>query len=134
MAGVDLLTRGALLGHTKIHMTMRYLHPADEHKKEGARKIENFKAMGAIRLAEVCRRATRRRTCNFEEGAWAAWLYDLLKPHVTSLVVCDPRRNALLQEGKLVQKGLGKFPLQCKENGEQGEPQDVENIGRGARI
>jgi transposase len=35
----------------------------------------------------------------FEEGTWAAWLYDLLKPHVTRLVVCDPRRNALLQEG-----------------------------------
>src|SRR5579863_9302521 len=27
----------------------------------------------------------------FEEGTWAAWLYDLLKPHVTRLVVCDPR-------------------------------------------
>ena len=34
-----------------------------------------------------------------EEGTWAAWLYDLLKPHVTKVVVCDPRRNALLQEG-----------------------------------
>jgi len=35
----------------------------------------------------------------FEEGTWAAWLYDLLKPRVTNLVVCDPRRNALLKEG-----------------------------------
>jgi transposase len=35
----------------------------------------------------------------FEEGTWAAWLYDLLKPHVRKLVVCDPRRNALLKEG-----------------------------------
>src|SRR6266481_864030 len=35
----------------------------------------------------------------FEEGTWAAWLYDLLKPHVTKLVVCDPRRNALLKDG-----------------------------------
>jgi transposase len=35
----------------------------------------------------------------FEEGTWAAWLYDLLRPHVTKVVVCDPRRNALLQEG-----------------------------------
>ena len=35
----------------------------------------------------------------FEEGTWAAWLYDLLRPHVSRLVVCDPRRNALLQEG-----------------------------------
>ena len=35
----------------------------------------------------------------FEEGTWAAWLYDLIKPHVTEIVVCDPRRNALLKEG-----------------------------------
>ena len=35
----------------------------------------------------------------FEEGTWAAWLYDLLKPHLTKLVVCDPRKNALLKEG-----------------------------------
>jgi hypothetical protein len=26
----------------------------------------------------------------FEEGTWAAWLHDLLKPHVTRVVVCDP--------------------------------------------
>jgi hypothetical protein len=31
----------------------------------------------------------------FEEGTWAAWLYDLLKSHVTQLVVCNPRKNAL---------------------------------------
>src|SRR5579862_8064928 len=35
----------------------------------------------------------------FEEGTWAAWLYDLIKPHVTELTVCNPRRNALLKEG-----------------------------------
>jgi transposase len=35
----------------------------------------------------------------FEEGTWAAWLHDLLKPRVTKLVVCDPRQNALLQDG-----------------------------------
>jgi transposase len=29
-----------------------------------------------------------------EEGTWATWLYDLRKPHVTKLVVCDPRKNA----------------------------------------
>src|SRR5438445_4918203 len=33
----------------------------------------------------------------FEEGTWAAWLYDLLKPHVAKLVVCNPRKNALLK-------------------------------------
>ena len=35
----------------------------------------------------------------FEEGTWAAWLYDLLKPHVMKLVVCDPRKNASMREG-----------------------------------
>jgi hypothetical protein len=34
-----------------------------------------------------------------EEGTWAAWLYDVLKPHVHEIVVCNPRRNALLKEG-----------------------------------
>lgn len=35
----------------------------------------------------------------FEEGTSAAWMYDLLKPHVTNVVVCDPRKNALLKDG-----------------------------------
>jgi hypothetical protein len=35
----------------------------------------------------------------FKEGTSAAWLHDLLKPHGTRLVVCDPRKNALLQDG-----------------------------------
>src|SRR5215470_12723628 len=35
----------------------------------------------------------------FEEGTLAAWLHDLLKPHVSRLVVCDPRKNALLRDG-----------------------------------
>ena len=35
----------------------------------------------------------------FEEGTAAAWLYDLLKPRVARLVVCNPRRNALLKMG-----------------------------------
>ncbi len=35
----------------------------------------------------------------FEEGTSAAWLYNLLKPYVTRVVVCDPRRNAAMKEG-----------------------------------
>jgi len=35
----------------------------------------------------------------WEEGTWAAWLYDLLKPQVHKILVCNPRRNALLKEG-----------------------------------
>ena len=29
----------------------------------------------------------------FEEGTWATWLYDLMKPHVTEVVVCNTRKN-----------------------------------------
>jgi hypothetical protein len=35
----------------------------------------------------------------FEEGTWASWLYDLLKLRVTKVLVCDPRKNALLKAG-----------------------------------
>src|SRR5215469_17896212 len=35
----------------------------------------------------------------WEEGTWAAWLHDLLQPHVHEILVCNPRRNALLKEG-----------------------------------
>jgi transposase len=34
-----------------------------------------------------------------EEGTYAAWLYDLWEGRVAELVICDPRHNALLQEG-----------------------------------
>ena len=34
-----------------------------------------------------------------EEGTWAAWLYDLLRPYVNEVLVCDPRKNELLKVG-----------------------------------
>src|ERR1700736_1373011 len=36
-------------------------------------------------------------TC--EKGIWAAWLDDLLNPHVPEVVVCNPRKIALLKDG-----------------------------------
>src|SRR3981081_1156261 len=44
-----------------------------------------------------CLRGSLWVTC--EEGTSAACLYDLLKPHVARVVVCDPRKNALLKAG-----------------------------------
>jgi len=50
----------------------------------------------------------------FEEGTWAAWLYDLMKPHVTELVVCNPRRNALLKKAARVTGSMrGSWPSCC---------------------
>jgi transposase len=49
----------------------------------------------------------------FEEGTSAAWLCDLLKPHVTKLVVCDPRKNASMRAGnqsdKIDARGLAEL-------------------------
>ncbi len=35
----------------------------------------------------------------FEEGISADWLYNLLKSRLTKIIVCDPRKNALLKMG-----------------------------------
>ena len=35
----------------------------------------------------------------FEEGTCAAWLHDLLKPHVTEVLVCNARGNPSLKVG-----------------------------------
>jgi hypothetical protein len=44
----------------------------------------------------------------WEEGTWAAWLYDLLQPQVQHIVVCNPRRNGLLKEGSKRQGGCAQ--------------------------
>jgi hypothetical protein len=36
----------------------------------------------------------------FEEGTWAAWLYDLLKPHVAKLVGVQPAQERSAQTGQ----------------------------------
>jgi len=46
----------------------------------------------------------------FEEGTWAAWLYGLIKPHVTELVVCSPRRNPR-NHSKFQRPGPGAQPF-----------------------
>ncbi len=35
----------------------------------------------------------------FEEGISAEWLYSFLKPHVSKIVVCDPRKSSRLNTG-----------------------------------
>jgi hypothetical protein len=66
----------------------------------------------------------------FEEKDWAAWLYDLLKPHVTKVVVGNPRKNVLLKEGnksdKIDARKLADLPragfLRLVYHGESGLP------------
>jgi transposase len=53
----------------------------------------------AATIVEFIRGLHGTLSLTFEEGTSAAWLHDLLKPHVSRLVVCDPRKNALLKDG-----------------------------------
>jgi integrase len=42
MAGVDLATLKELMGHSHISITMRYVHPTPQHKREAVEKLERF--------------------------------------------------------------------------------------------
>lgn len=54
-AGADLPTLSALLGHTTIQMTMRYVHPAAEQKKIAIEKFERYRAEGVINAATAAK-------------------------------------------------------------------------------
>ena len=51
-AGVDVLTLASMLGHTAVQMTMRYVHPTDQHKREAAEKLEAYNRESLFKLAE----------------------------------------------------------------------------------
>jgi site-specific recombinase XerD len=44
MAGVDLATLKELMGHSHTSITMKYVHPTPEHKREAVAKLERFNA------------------------------------------------------------------------------------------
>jgi hypothetical protein len=47
-----------MLGHTKIQMTMRYVHPAEEQKKIAAGKLEAFRNAGIVQAVQKSQRVT----------------------------------------------------------------------------
>jgi integrase len=52
MAGVDLPTLKELMGHSQVSMTMRYVHPTPEHKKQAVKKLEGFNVEQVFALYE----------------------------------------------------------------------------------
>ena len=69
--------------------------------------MESILETKAITLVQFLQGLRGELHVTLEEGTWAAWLYDVLQPRVQEVVVCDPRRNALLKEGR----GWAKFFL-----------------------
>lgn len=43
MAGIDLVTLAAMLGHSRIQMVLRYAHPTEEHQFAAMKKLETFR-------------------------------------------------------------------------------------------
>jgi integrase len=44
MAGVDLVTLAAMLGHSRIQMVLRYAHPTEEHQFAALQKMQRARA------------------------------------------------------------------------------------------
>src|SRR5260370_6209123 len=53
----------------------------------------------------------------WEEGTREAWLYDMLQPQVQHIVVCNPRRKALLKEGSKSDKVDARKPADLLRTG-----------------
>jgi integrase len=42
MAGIDLVTLAAILGHARIQMVLRYAHPTAGHQVQAMKRLEEF--------------------------------------------------------------------------------------------
>jgi len=60
---------------------------------QGKLMMECLLETKAATIVEFIRGLHGTLSLTFEEGTCAAWLHDLLKPHVSRLVVCDPRKK-----------------------------------------
>ena len=65
----------------------------------GKLAMESIVGTKAVTLLQFLQGLRGELHVTLEEGTWAAWLYDVLQPQVHEIVVCNPRRNALLKEG-----------------------------------
>ncbi len=66
---------------------------------DGQLVMQSVIATHASTILEFLRGLRGSLHVTFEEGTHSAWLYDLLVRRVAQLVVCNPRKNALLKAG-----------------------------------
>ena len=66
---------------------------------EGKLVMQSVIATHASAILDFLRGLRGTLHVTFEEGTHSAWLYDLLVRRVAYLVVCNPRKNALLKAG-----------------------------------
>jgi transposase len=61
--------------------------------------MESILETRASTILDFIRGVRGELNITFEEGVSAEWLYGVLKSEVDNIVVCDPRKNALLKAG-----------------------------------
>lgn len=66
---------------------------------QGKRVMESVLETRADAIQSFLKGVTGTVHLTFEEGTQAAWLYDLVKPLVGEVIVCNPRANKLLGSG-----------------------------------
>ncbi len=60
MADVDLATLKELMGHSHISITMRYIHPTPEHKREAVNNLEHFNIEQVFAMHENLSRSPQK--------------------------------------------------------------------------
>ena len=79
-----------------VHQASISVAVLDESGKLVMRSVIATRAAAILEFLEGLRGTLE---VTFEEGTYSMWLYDLLVGRVTKVVVCNPRKNALLQKG-----------------------------------
>jgi len=66
------------------------------HDENGRSRMESILATEAEAIGDFVKGLRGTIHVTFEEGAQAAWLYEIVKPLLAEVIVCNPRRNKLL--------------------------------------
>ena len=66
---------------------------------DGKSVMESVVETSAATILDFLKGLRGQVEVTFEEGTHAAWLYDVLKRTKTKVIVCDPRKNRLLNDG-----------------------------------
>jgi len=84
-----------------VHQSTTVAAVHDEH---GRSVMESIVETDARAIRDLLRGLSGRVHVTFEEGTQAAWLYEVIRPIVAEVIVCDPRRNKLMGDGNKADK------------------------------
>jgi transposase len=84
-----------------VHQAMTVVVVLDADGKVVMETMVPTEAAAIIRLVQSLSGPLR---VTFEETTQAAWLHEVIRAYVTEVIVCDPRRNKLLEDGSKADK------------------------------